>query len=293
LAPLGVVGGNLTKALSRRRFGFVRQSPDGEVRADPLACGALSSENTSVLPALARVVRGLSAIFWGLPCALLAAARLLLGEGPRVYLGPWGEIFGPWGRVWGETLGASCLALGATGLVAYGLRQLVNFQAQESIWIGSVNRASWAVTAVLGLLPFAHWWSRFPQEAFFVKGVALLFVAGVFFALALDHLLFRLAAMLPDKILRADARLLSQINRFLLLGLLVGATVSVSFQRWIASRPADWVLNPTGRWLPWVMAGQEQRSVWLLLGALIPLALTMTLAWKTKETIMVGVFRGG
>lgn len=238
----------------------------------------------TLMPSLARVVRGLSAVFWGLPLLALTAARTALGEGPRLISGGWGGALGPWGRVVADTLSATLLALAAGGLVWFGLRQLLRFQPQEVIWIGAVHRALLGTTAVLGLLPFAHWWSRYPNQVLFDRGVALLFAAGIVLGLALNHLLVRLAAMLPDPILRQDAHLLSRFNQTLLLGLLAFAAVDWWLPRWLPLLPA--------RWLPPILLVHELRSTLILLGVLIPLALTMTLLWKAKETIVAGVFRG-
>lgn len=246
---------------------------------------ALNPVAGPLIPSLARVVRGLSAVFWGLPLAVLAAAKTALGEGPRIFPILWGSGMGPWGRVLGDTLTACLMAMVASGLVWYGLRQMVRFQPQEQIWIAAVNRASLAAMMVLGLLPFAHWWSRYPAHPLFDRGVALLFAAGILLGLALNHLLIRLAAMLPDEILRQDARLLARVDQALLVALLAFAAVDW----WMPS----WIVRVPDAWGPVVLAVHELRSPLLLLGALIPLALTMTLLWKAKETIIAGVFRDG
>ena len=229
-------------------------------------------------------MRGLSAVFWGLPLAILAAAKTALGEGPRIFPGALPLGSGPWARMGSDTLSACLAALLAAGLVCYGLRQLVRFQAQEQIWIAAVTRASLAAVAVIGLLPFAYWWSRFPGQPIFERGVALLFAAGIGLGLALNHLLVRLAAMLPDEILRQDSRLLSSIDQSLLLGLLTFAALDWWLPVWLARLPESWG--------PVILTLHELRFSLLLLGALIPLALTMTLLWKAKETIVEGVFRG-
>ena len=213
----------------------------------------------------------------------MAAAKTALGEGPRIFPGGLIPGSGPWGRVWGETLSGSLAAVLAASLIVYGLRLLLRFQRQETIWIDAVNRASLAALTVVGLLPFAYWWSRFPAIAVFDRGVALLFTAGIGLGLALNHLLVRLAAMLPDEILRQDARMLAQIDQSLLLGLFGFAALDWWLPRWLPHLPAAWS--------PMILAVHDLRFALLLLGALIPLALTMTLIWKTKETIIAGVFR--
>ena len=63
-----------------------------------------------------------------------------------------------------------------------------------------------------------------------------------------------------------------------------GAILDWWLPAWLPLLPASWS--------PWLLEIHDFRSMILLLGALIPLALTMTLLWKAKETIMAGVFRG-
>ena len=264
---------------------FQRARTAGKRRHQHLASRLLKSVTAPLLPSLARVVRGLSAIFWGLPLALLASAKTVLGEGPRILQGPWGDLFGPWGRVLGETFSACLPGLAAMGLILYGVRQLIRFQPQERIWTTAVSWASLSALMLLSLLPFAHWWSRFPAQSLFGRGVLLLFLAGISFGLALSHLLVRLAAMLPDEILRSDTRLFARVNRVLLLGLLGLASVDFMFVQFAARLPPTWAIIAE--------VFHENRAGLLLLCALSPLALTMTLVWKAKETIVAGVFRGG
>ena len=132
----------------------------------------------AVIPALARVVRGLSAVFWGLPAVLLFDAKAALEDS-------WNPVgFGP--------------VLAASALVLYGVHQFDRFQPQERIWAAAVERARLSAMLLLALAPFAVWWGRRPEEPFFAHSMVLLLVAGLAFLLALNHLLVRLAAMLPD-----------------------------------------------------------------------------------------------
>jgi hypothetical protein len=174
--------------------------------------------------------------------------------------------------------------MAATSLIWYGLSQVVRFQPQERIWTRAVTWASYSSILILGLMPFAHWWSRYPAQPLFVRGLYLLFFAGVSFGLALSHLLVRLSAMLPDEILRGDTRLFARVNQVLLLALMAMVALDYAIVRFIAQIPPAWLLVAA--------ALHDNRSAFLLLGALIPLAVTMTLVWKAKETIIAGVYRG-
>lgn len=217
-----------------------------------------------VIPALARVVRGLSALFWGLPALLLLDAKTALGD--------------PW-QSWGLPP-----MLFAAALLVFGLFELRQFQPNERIWISALERAQVLSLMLLALTPVPHWWNRVPDEPFFLGGIIILLFAGLTFVLALNRVLLRLAAMLPDETLRTETRFFVRWNsRFLfVLGvLLVGYLVLVRMPR------LPEVL------VPLVILFDLVKTWLLLLLALIPVALTMTLLWKTKEVILASVFRPG
>lgn len=227
-------------------------------------------------------------MFWGLPLALLACVRTAMGDGWRA-LGAWGGLpvrgMGGWLGLGMETMQA-CLPAGATvGLLIYGLGLLGRFQPQERVWTGALDRARVLGVLVLGLVPFLYWWSVRPTEPLFVESLLLLVFGGIAFLMALNRVLLRLAAMLPDMVLRADTRLFSRVNGFLIgmLGALVG------LEAMAVQRPG---------WVPaYMMAllgelGESRNWLFVML-ALVPLALTMTLLWKAKESIHDSVFGEG
>jgi hypothetical protein len=216
-----------------------------------------------LLPSLARAVRGLSALFWGLPAALLACTRTAVGD-------PWFQ-----GGVW--------IPAAACGVVWYGLRQLSHFQPQERVWIRSVARAEIFALANLFLSPFTWWWSRRPANPFFSQSVLLLVFCSLAFLLSLNHVLRRLAALLPDETLRSDMRLFTRLNAGLIAGLGLLAL------GWTALNLVPEVPEPVA----WVFEALDQsRPVLVVTLGLLPVALTMTLVWKAKEAIVADVFRG-
>ena len=182
-----------------------------------------------LLPSLARAVRGLSALFWGLPLALLACVKTAMGDSWRAF-GTWGS---PLFRNQGWTgflidLIQACLpATAALVLLLYGLRNLARFQSQERIWIGALDRATILNSLLLALVPFAHWWSIRPFDPFYTQSLGLMIFSGIGFMMAVNRVLLRLAAMLPDEVLRSDTRLFSQVNAGLigLLGLLIATQI--------------------------------------------------------------------
>jgi hypothetical protein len=238
----------------------------------------------ALMPSLARAVRGLSALFWGLPLALLAGAKTAMGDGWRAFGGlgaaPFG--FGPQSQWLVGTLGACLPGAAALGLLLYGLRSLVRFQPQERVWVAALDRATLFNLLLLALLPFAHWWSLYPGQPMFLQSLGLFVFAGIGFLLALNRVLARLAALLPDEVLRADTRLFAALNRGLIL--LLGTLLLLEILALAAGTrlPATLLL----------VLGElaESRHAVLTVLALLPVALTMTLLWKAKEAIVASVF---
>ncbi|MBM3850686.1 MAG: hypothetical protein FJ396_10990 [Verrucomicrobia bacterium] len=216
----------------------------------------------SLLPSLSRVVRGLSALFWGLPLALLACTRTALGD-----------LWSQWG------LG---LPVASCGLVWFGLRQLEGFRPRERVWVQSVRRAELLALLNLALSPFTWWWSRRPEVAFFGASLLLMLFSAMIFLLALNQSLRRLAALLPDETLRSDIRLFTGVNGGLLGTLLIFAAA------WTLAR--DFPLTPAGGGDLLDLLEQARVSLIVSLG-LPPVALTMALVWKAKEAIVMDVYR--
>ena len=231
-------------------------------RPRPTAFRLPAVNQDSLLSSLARVVRGLSCLFWGLPLALLACSRTALGD-------LWSQ-FGP------------SLPVAACGLVWFGLKQLEGFQTQERVWVRSVHRAELMALLTWALSPFTWWWSRRPEVSLFGASVLLLLFSGLGFLLTLNHALRRLAALLPDETLRSDMRLFTSVNTALL------TTLSVFAALWTLAR--EFPILPAG--LEDILEILEQTRIFLVVAlGLPPVALTMTLVWKAKEAIVTDVYR--
>jgi hypothetical protein len=229
-------------------------------------------------------VRGLSAVFWGLPFALLFCAKTAMGDDWRPY-GLTDLLLSARRTIWRvslETLLHSLPAIAALGLVYHGLRELRHFQSQERIWATALERAKLLALVNLTLAPVTFWWSRAPEEPFFSQSMVVLVFTALAFVLALNRVLLRLSAMLPDETLRVETRFFVSVNRQLLflLGLILACGVILA--RWPHGPQALLLLRA---------AVDDARPILLIVLALLPLALTMTLLWKTKEVIVASVFR--
>jgi hypothetical protein len=201
--------------------------------------------------------RGLSAVFWGLPLALLAFARHFLAW----WIAPYDLLL--------PGVAAACITL--------GLVQMGRWHARERLWQRCLYEAQLAGLLVVGLTPFLFLWNRAPGEAFYERAVALLLVSSLILLLAVIRALSRLAAMLPDPLLRTDARLFQAVTYLSVAALVVvaatvywrGGPLSLGEFLTLPRRPSD-------LW---------RHSMLLLLG-LVPVALGMAVSWKAKEVVL-------
>jgi len=225
--------------------------------------------NAQLLRSLGRLVRGLSALFWGLPVTLVVCFHTATADAMRSF-----GILPP---------------VAATGLLVYGLWQLGDFQKQERIWRNAVDRARLLSLINFGLSPFLYWWKRMPTNGFFLTMVVLMAVFGWVFLASINLVLQRLGAILPDETLRLEIKHFTVLNLNLLAATLVLAGLYYGVGQ-LPSIPA---------WL--AVAAQVKESgnlpFWwelvLVLFMLVPLAVTMALLWKTKEVILDSIFRPG
>jgi hypothetical protein len=109
----------------------------------------------------------------------------------------------------------------------------------------------------------------------------VLVLSALLFLFNLNLVLKQLSAMLPDETLRHETLLFTALNRWLLVGFLF---LGVAFVVFLHS--AQWQLA-FGDFSAWL----NRLGFWALtFFALLPLAMTMALIWKTKEVILDSVF---
>ncbi len=217
--------------------------------------------NPDLMRSLGRLVRGLSALFWGLPVALVVCFHTAHADSLK-----WFNVLPP---------------LACTGLLMFGLWQLGAFQKQERVWRNALDLARLLAMINFGLSPFLYWWNRVPSNPFFLAMVLVMLGSGLLFLASLNLVLQRLGAMLPDEALRHETKQFTALNLNLL-----AATLFLGTCYWILSKlPAlpfyfevfKYVLDRSSFWL-------------LVLLVLLPMAMTMALLWKTKEVILDNVF---
>ena len=221
----------------------------------------MTTPNSQLLRSLGKLARGLSALFWGLPAALLIGAETDRAD----WLKPLGFL----------------PAIAINALLVYGLWQMADFQRQERPWRQALDRALLLALVNLGLCPFIYWHNRVPEQYFFSATVMVLELSAVLFLFNLNLVLKRLGAMLPDETLRQETRQFTALNRWLLVGLLFFFIALFTLQQLPHPAPAfGWVLVLLNR----------GSGLLLIFFILLPLAMTMALIWKTKEVILDAVF---
>ena len=216
-----------------------------------------TSPTPELLRSLGKLVRGLSALFWGLPAALIVCV---------------GTAIGGWFRVF-----SIAPVMMTTGLIFYGLWQIGSFQKQERPWRLALDRTRLVALVNFGLSPFLYWWNRMPDNSFFSTVLGLLAVSSLLFLFNLNLVIARLGQMIPDETLREETRQFTAINRAMLVMLVVIASCYVFLMQ---------MPNLPGSVMRMIFQLQRIGQPVVMLLVLLPLSLTMSLLWKTKEVIM-------
>ena len=230
-----------------------------------------------LMHALRKLVRGLEVLFWALPAALVVC----VAESVSLEWQSWGVV---------------PLVL-VMGLLWYGASRLKAFQPAESVWQSTVTITELLALALVGLAPFLHWFHHVPEipTEYLTSGqkhisycLVVFCSATIMFLLNLNHAIARLAAMLPDPVLRSHTRFLVITNFILfvpLLALMLLPQFSFAiFDVLVRNAPglAEAAVNPFG-----VEAWLQSAALWL---AALIVATTMAMLWKTKEVVLNGVF---
>ncbi len=220
----------------------------------------------ALLHSLGRLVRGLSALFWGLPIALIVCFYTSKTDTLKSF-----GIVPP---------------LVCTAWLVYGLWQLGDFQKQERVWRQALDGAKILGLINFGLSPFLYWSNRIPTNVFFLAMAALLGFCALLFLGSLNLVLQRLGAMLPDEALRVEIKQFTGLNLNLLGAMFVLGLLYAGLRQF--------PLPDLPLWLRQIALVLDRSSLWLLVPLLLlPLAMTMALLWKTKEVILDNVFGAG
>lgn len=227
---------------------------------------AAPQPNPELLRALGRLVRGLTAIFWGLPAALIVSVHTGLKTRLEV------RIFD------------AVLPPAATGLLLYGVWLLAAFHPQEHIWMRAVDRSRALALVLTGFSPFLYWHVLLPETPAYAAGVWFLAVFAVLFLFHFNYLLQRLVAMLPEDALRQETMTFTRLNHIILAGLPLALALSNVLPTLLSGTDAAAKLARA-----WQQFGQAHEWLFLLF-TLLPVATTMAMVWKIKEAILHSIF---
>lgn len=222
---------------------------------------SLSNPTPDLLKSLGKMLRGLSALFWGLPLVLISSVQSQTLGGAR-------EL----------ALVVPCLT---NCLLVFGLTQLAHFHPQERVWREALDRARVLALINAGLSPFLYFWARLPGIPLYAIAIDLLYLSSLLFLYNFNLVIYRLTTMLPDQSLRSDAHLFTQLNRTILALI---AIVTVIYLLMLNIGVAPLFLHRPIEIL------ESRRSWFAIFLLLTPVAMTMTLTWKVKELVMDGVF---
>lgn len=213
---------------------------------------------------LVQVVRGFTALFWGLGLVVL----LLTGALQLPLLDRW-----PLPR---HAPAMLVLAAGAIGL----WRSPVDV----ATWRARTRSLALAVLAHIYLLPFFRWWQLAPQQPFFSIHMVVVLLATAWMLLAANLLAGELGRATRNPVLVIEARLCGW--SVLLLG---GVLLSLA----LVDEVREVFLHPllAGRPL-WLHTGSSARA-WLILHGLIclPFLLTMASVWEARSEALAGLTR--
>jgi hypothetical protein len=228
-----------------------------------------SHPSPELMRALGRLVRGLSALFWGLPLALVIGVQLALKN--RLELRLFDAFF----------------PLAANGLLLYGVGLLADFQKQERIWTQALDRARVLGLVLTGLAPFLYWHAKLPEVQAYSVAVLMLAGFSLMFLYHLNYLLQRLVAMLPDEALRHETMMFTTLNQYLLAAIPLGIALVLLLASLLKSDSLPPILAR------FVMRSESANEWIFLLLALLPVATTMALIWKIKEAVLDSLFGPG
>lgn len=223
-----------------------------------------------MIKGLGSVVRGLSLLVWSLPSGL----AIIVWTVSRIDMSmptPFANLLISMGVVPG---------LLVTIFLWLGVWQVGRFQPDLPAWQRAMDRARGLGLLLIGFSPFIFWWSRRPEILYFKLSAAALILFGLLFLAQLNAVLRRLTAMLPDQALREETVSMARLNYGILAALCALHLIFFAVDRGTFASFTAWFPRP---YLDFVRLA-------LLLFMVIPVAITIAVMWKIKETILESVF---
>ena len=202
---------------------------------------------------LLRLTRGFSCLFWGLPAAVLLATgamefRLRASLKIPAYL------------------------LGVL-LIFLGILLFERGPALTAQWRRRIHQALFLLMLQVYLAPFIQWWRAAPGVLYYSANVLVLLAATMGAFYVFNQLAAETGTALGDRILRVEASLCGWVS----MACLLLPAAYVAAQAALLSGP---FLETADRYpvalLPYLLPR------WMYALALLPFALTMTMAWRAR-----------
>jgi len=201
--------------------------------------------------ALARVMRGFSCVFWGIPFSVLLFAGAIDLRLPFAARAP------------AYVLGVFLVYCG----VVYFQRALL----PGARWNSLVRELLFVLLIEVYLSPFVYWWRRMPHMPYYVANLIILLMCTAWGIFILNQLAAEIARSLREKAFAVEA----QICAWLALVIMSIPTGHVLVRSVLAARSYGMA--------PGEVIGDGRAAAWVFGIGIIPFAITMMISWKTKE----------
>lgn len=223
-----------------------------------------SQAQTHPAEPLRALVRGLALLFWSLPLELVIGINLAAAG-------------------WFGNFGIMAPVL-PPAMMFIGLGELKKYKPEHCTWQRLLDQARLMAMINTGLAPFLYWWRHIPANPFFESMLVLLAVCAFLLLARLNRVVVHLAGVVPAATLDTEIRKLGGLNHTALVT--VAAVIAIhglaALLNILPRAYYDHILDPT----------RPRVLVLFVLLVLVPVALTMGMIWRSRETVLDTVFRG-
>ena len=205
---------------------------------------------------LVQMARGFSCSFWGIPISLLL-------------------FFGAVDVDVMEKVRLPAYILGVL-LVYVGFILLHRSRPVSSRWKSWARQGLLLSFVLVYFSPFVYWWERLPFAPFYIANMLVLVICATWLLLSVNRLASEIGRALGDRTFALEADLCGWCT-VCLLGLPILLSLGFTIHS-TGLAELDWLTQ-------WVTLNATL-SRWVYIFILIPITLTMTSAWKAKESCM-------
>jgi len=246
-----------SEGTGRARLAFIRRNP----HTSPMMSDANNAERmedpvTHPFSArdLVHIHRGFSRLVWSIPIGIL-----LFTEALRID--------------WVSTLRLPSYVLAAV-LCCGGLLPLARVTPPGPDWTRHTRNGAFCGVLLFYFAPFVYWWTYYPQSDHLTLNVFALLFTAAGLMLTINRIAEALAIALGDRVFLGEARLCVWLVLFFIVAPLGAYFLYALVASWRYEEPLHAFIAYT-RTLP--------SAHWLWTLHLLPVTLTIAVAWKAKE----------